>query len=171
MNLTCTIKCIALVIITSATACWGLNSDNNQLLHISSNQATIDFQTGTVSYIGNVLANQGTRQLTGNKLKVNKAKTGGAQDVTAYGNPAKAQYQPTVESKLARGQAKMITYEFTSHIFKFQNDARLEQNNNVFTGPLIIYNTTSKVVHSPTNQLQPTTIILPPYNQEKPPHD
>jgi lipopolysaccharide transport protein LptA len=102
---------------------------------------------------------------------VNKAKSGGAQSVTAYGNPAYAQYQPTLQSTTAHGQAQMITYNFPSYLFIFKNQARLEQNNNIFTGPLITYNTKSKEVHSPTNKLVPTIITLPPYNQEKFPHD
>ncbi|MDO8953590.1 MAG: lipopolysaccharide transport periplasmic protein LptA [Gammaproteobacteria bacterium] len=171
MNPKLAIKLLLALSMLKCMTSWGLISDNNQLLHVTSNQATIDFTAGQVIYSGNVAASQGSRHLSGNTLMVNKAKTGGAQDVTAYGNPAKTHYQPTPQSQIAYGQAQIITYIFPSHIFKFQKEARLDQNNNIFTGPLIIYNTNTKVVHSPTNSLEPTTIILPPYNQERAKND
>jgi lipopolysaccharide transport protein LptA len=122
---------------------------------------------GMVTYEGNVAAHQGSRQLTGDKLILAKSQTGGVQNVTAYGNPARSQYQPSPQSQIAHGQAQSISYIFPMHVLQFQDDARLEQNNNIFTGPLIIYNTETKVVQSPINNQTPTTITLPPYNQEK----
>lgn len=164
-------KLIVGFLLLLSISAWGLTSDNDKLLHITSNQAMVDFNNGTVAYQGSVVADQGTRHLTADKLVLNKAPKDGVQNVIAYGNPAKTQYLPAPGSTLAHGQAQIITYIFPSHIFKFQDHAKLDQNNNIFTGPLIIYNTSTKVVHSPVNSLEPTTIILPPYDQEKLPHD
>jgi lipopolysaccharide export system protein LptA len=165
------VRNLLLSVIFISGHCLGLDSDNNQPLHITSTQATLDFNAGTMTYQGNVAASQGSRKLDGDKLILSKSQNGGVQDVTAYGNPAKSQYQPSPQDQIAHGQAEMISYVFPMHELKFQNNAYLEQNNNIFKGPLIIYNSLSKVVQSPTNNLQPTTIILPPYNQEKLPHE
>ncbi|MDF2690510.1 MAG: lipopolysaccharide transporter [Gammaproteobacteria bacterium] len=124
-----------------------------------------------MTYQGNVAAKQGSRQLSGDKLVLSKAQGGGVQDVTAFGNPARSQYQPSPQDHIAHGQAQIISYIFTQHVLKFQDNAYLNQNNNIFKGPLIIYNTETKVVQSPSNSQVPTTIILPPYTQEKLPHD
>jgi lipopolysaccharide export system protein LptA len=162
---------ILAISLLSSTVCWGLDSDNNQLLHITSSQATLDFNAGTMTYQGNVAASQGTRKLDGDKLILSKAQGGGVQNVTAYGNPAKSQYQPDPQDQIAHGQAQIISYIFPLHELRFQDNAYLEQNNNIFKGPLITYNSQTKTVQSPTNNLEPTTITLPPYNQEKLPHD
>jgi lipopolysaccharide export system protein LptA len=165
------VRNLLLACILIKSSALGLVSDNNQLLHITSTQATLDFNAGTMTYEGNVAASQGSRKLNGDKLILSKSANGGVQDVTAYGNPAKSQYQPSPQDQIAHGQAQAISYIFPLHELKFQNNAYLEQNNNIFKGPLIVYNSQTKIVQSPTNNQEPTTIILPPYNQEKLPHE
>jgi len=149
-----------------APMAWGLPSDQQKLLHVSSQQLVINATQNTATYTGNVHAQQGTRQLWGDKTVIVRDTSGQLQSITTYGDPAKTQYLPKPGGTLAKGQAKTIHYIPGQNLVQYQHNAIIQQAGNIFKGEVIDYNTVTRIVTSPDTNQEQTIIILPPYDQE-----
>jgi len=74
---------------------------------------------------------------------------------------------PEGQTHYTYGHSKKIQYIPAENLVKLEQDAHLEQNGNIIQGPLITYNTKTQLAESPSTAAGATTIILPPYDQEK----
>lgn len=138
-------------------------------LHVTSREASVNLEQGVATYKGDVVAVQGVRKLNSNTLSVNRDKSGAIDSFVAKGDPAKTEDQPNPKSGMAYGQARSIYYYPGQALVKYVDQARFTQGGNVFEGDELVYNITTQVVESPKvpHGSGTTTIILPPYSEQK----
>lgn len=160
---------LCLLSLSCAFAAAPTANQNSLPITVTSDTATVDLNAGTAVYNGNVIANQGTRKLTGNALTITRGNNGNIQSFMAQGNPATTQEKPSADATIATGQAKTIYYLPEQNLVKYVNQAKFTQGGNVFTGDLITYNTATQIVSAPKTKsgTGTTTIIIPPYSQNK----
>ncbi len=141
---------------------------NNLLIHVTSKKAVVDGIKGLATYSGDVVAVQGERKLMSKTLTVHRGQNGQIESFVAVGKPAKTQDRPSEKSGMAYGEADTIYYYPGEALVKYVNQARFTQGGNVFMGDELNYNITTQVVSSPkVSQGTDTTIILPPYVDQK----
>lgn len=141
---------------------------HGELIHVSSDQMVIDAAKHTATYLDKVKAHQGQRTLSADRLVINQGKSNSVQKTTAYGNPAVSTYtSPDKEHKKSIGKARQIIYIPNQHLVRYQHNASLEQDGNIFKGQIINYNTQTEIANSPSNPLHPTVITIPPYDRHK----
>jgi lipopolysaccharide export system protein LptA len=134
--------------------------DDTQPLTINSDSFHFDNQTGIATYTGNVLATQGSRRLTGDRLEVHRdEKTQKMSEIIVHGNPARYEGLTDPDKPLLHAQAKLITYKITTQFLTLQNDAQVEQQGNIYRADKIEYDGIKDTVYSPPSTAQ-TTIIL-----------
>lgn len=139
-----------------------------QLIYVSSDQMLINAQTHVATYFNQVKAHQGQRTLAANKLVIEQGKSSSVQQMTAYGNPAISTYMPPDKKhKESIGKAQQIVYIPNQNLVRYQHDASLEQDGNIFKGQIINYNTLTQTASSPSTPLHPTVITIPAYDNDK----
>lgn len=146
---------------------FALPTDGTQLLHINSERLTLDVFENRAIYQGDVYAKQGSRQLWGNKLVIQRSTQGQLESVTTYGAPAKTQSMPKPEGAVAVGQANTIYYFPVQNLVRYQGDVIVKQSGNIFKGEVFDYNTQTQLITGPSTEAEQSTIILPAYNQNK----
>lgn len=155
------------ILITLPLPVCALTSDDQQPLHITSNGANLDYKAGVLTYTGNVIAIQGTQQLNGDKLVIQRNSNGQIDNITIYGSPARYRGLPDVNQPVVHAEALMMTYQPGLHLFTLRDQAKIEQNGNVSQAPLITYNTLTQIVDSPQNSQGRTTMIIQPYSKQQ----
>ena len=139
-----------------------------QMIHVTSEQMVININNHTATYVNQVKAHQGQRTLAADKLVIDQGNSSSVQQMTAYGNPAVSTYTPeNKQRKESVGKAKQIIYIPDQNLVRYQNNASLEQDGNIFKGQIINYNTQTEIASSPSTPLHPTVITIPPYDSHK----
>ena len=146
---------------------YALASDGTKLLHINSQQLFINVPDKQAIYQGNVHAKQGTRQLWGNRLVIKQNQQNQLHSVITYGEPAKTQSITKIDGPLTTGQADTIYYLPQQDLIRYQGNAIVKQAGNIFKGAYFDYNTRTKLITGPSTHAEESTIILPPYDQNK----
>jgi len=138
-----------------------------KLIHVSSGQMFINAEKHIATYLDQVSAHQGQRTISADKLVIDQGHTSSVQQMIAYGNPAISTYtSDNKKHKKSIGKAKQIIYIPSQHLVRYQHDASLEQNGNIFKGQIINYNIHTEIASSPSNPLNPTVITIPPYDSQ-----
>jgi lipopolysaccharide export system protein LptA len=147
---------------------FALSSDSQKTCHISAKQIIFEQKSHTITYLGDVIATQGSTQLYGDKLVFYLNKQNQLLKMIDYGNPAKYSSLPHAKGHRLYAQAKIINYDVKHHTVLLLHDGRITQNHDMFYGPHILYNTAQGVVLSTTDSSkQRTVIILTPENHIK----
>lgn len=142
-------------------------SQKDKLVHIHSQQLTVDGAKSRATYQGNVHATRGTRQLWGDRLVIQETPTHQLHSIITYGHPARTQSIAKPGNPPATGQAETIYYWPDQHLLRYIGHAKLEQSGNIFKGEYFDYNTLTKQMIGPSTNKEQSTILLPPYQQEK----
>ena len=125
-----------------------LADDSAQLLHIQSNTFNYQDQRLQGIYQGNVIATQGSRYLTADKLVIQLTPDKQISQVDAYGTPAHYHYQPNPGDPLVYASANNIRYNPSQNMLSLIGNGEVQQNGNVFKGSLITYNTQTQIIES-----------------------
>lgn len=142
-----------------------LNTDRHEILHAKSNSATLDHNTRISTYRGNVIVDQGTTHLTGDTLTVHTNEKNQVTDVITLGTAKKlATYRtiPELGKKEFYAEAETIQYYPQQNKVLFIGKAKATQDQHIFTGPRIEYDTVQQIVTSPASKEGRTTIVLQP---------
>ncbi len=132
-----------------------------QNLTINSDTFHFDNQTGIATYTGNVIATQGERHLTGDRLEIYRDEKSGKMDhIIIYGKPA--HYEgPTEEGKPPIfAKALEITYNIPTKFLTLTGDAQVKQEGDIYRSHIIEYDGIKETVYSPPSNKGQTTIIL-----------
>ena len=144
---------------------FALDSDNQQLIHITSDHFHYDGTKDQGTYAGNVVANQGSRHLTSDQTIIHFIpKTSTVSLIDALGTPAHYQYQPKPQDNLVYASAHDIQYNPATNILSLIHQASITQNGNLLQGSLITYNTNTQIAESNGTQAadgKPILIIQP----------
>lgn len=115
-----------------------LPEDSQQPIQIDADAAELDQNRNLATYHGNVRMQQGTMQVTADKMTIElRDKT--VVRITAEGNNAHYQQQLKADDSMVSANARTITYYTQDERVSLVGDATLTQNRNQFSGAAINY--------------------------------
>lgn len=129
---------LAALLLALPTLAGALPSDSKQPIKITADRAELDENSGVAVYIGNVQMQQGTLEVTADRLTIHTAGEH-VTKVRAEGNRAHYQQQPSADAELVQANANVITYYLDEERVRLEGDAELIQDQDVFTGGEIVY--------------------------------
>ncbi|EIK44405.1 OstA-like protein [Cellvibrio sp. BR] len=148
----------------SVTA-WALPSDKNETIRGSADNLTVDQKNGVATYTGSVEIRQGSLIINADSIIIHTNNEGGVEKMIATGSPAKFQQQPEAEQGVVTASAKQITYTPNNEHLLLIEDASVEQNGAVMSGPHIDYDLVKEVMKAEGNNTgegQRIEIVIPP---------
>lgn len=140
-----------------------LDTDQYEAMHVVSDTATYDRDHHTITYEGHVQVEQGTSHLDGDKVIIYQMPddSNKTQQVIAYGQPAHYSTIPQLNKSRLFVEALKITYDPNTKTVLLEDQGRVTQDGNIFSGPHIWYDMVNGVVHSvkgPGNERTEVTI-------------
>ena len=139
--------CLLIGLFIFSPTAWSLPDDKNQPIHIKSDKAEIDDSKGISIYIGNVNLDQGTINLVADKVTIYSDENGISR-ITALGEPASFQQQQEENKPLMHAYGKTIDYFLSEERIELRKNAKLEQDQNIFTGESIDYDISQRKVNA-----------------------
>ncbi|MCO6441481.1 MAG: lipopolysaccharide transport periplasmic protein LptA [Nitrococcus mobilis] len=117
------------------------DSDRDQPIKLSANQAEIDNVKGVSVYRGDVVLTQGTLRITGEVMHIYYAPDSRALDrIIVEGHPATYRELPEGESEYVHAKApRMEYYETGPRRIRLLQGATLWQGSNTFRGNQVVY--------------------------------
>lgn len=161
---------IGLAAMGAITTAWALDSDKYAPMHVISDTATYDRNQHTITYEGSVQMNQGTSHLDGDKVIVYQIPDSNNKidKIIAFGKPAHYSTLPQANKSRLFVEALKITYNPVKRTVLLEENGRVNQDGNIFTGPHIWYDMVNGVVHSQaTTGKQRTEMIIQPQSTPK----
>lgn len=134
------LRLAALLLALLPMLAWGLSSDRNQPIQIEADRATLDENEGISTYEGNVLLQQGTLTLRGNRMTVHIVDNQ-VEKVILEGRPAS--YSQRLEGKTTKQQAEAgrIEYQAGAQRMILQQAARIwQEETEEFSSDRIVIN-------------------------------
>ena len=126
----------ALVVFIQTT--FALDSDRDQPASVEADEVEYDFRTGVRTYKGNVIVEQGSLRITGDKLVV-IYKDDKLESATAWGNLASFKQRPEGKSQDVVGKGKRILLDQIKNTLTLVESASLQQGTDVAKGEMIVY--------------------------------
>lgn len=157
--------CLFLTLLTVGvlTPAQALDTDKYQPMKVSSNSATYDRDNHTITYEGNVQAEQGSSHLDGDKLIVYQTEENRVKEAVTFGKPAHYDTLPSPDKKRLYVEALKITYNPNDKTVLLEGNGKVTQDGNVFTGSHIWYDMVNGIVRSqPTKTNERTVVIIQP---------
>ncbi|MCV9879742.1 lipopolysaccharide ABC transporter substrate-binding protein LptA [Brenneria izbisi] len=144
-----------------------LTGDSNQPIHIDSEQQSLDMQSNTVTFTGNVVVKQGTIEVKADKVVVTQPQgERGREVVEGYGNPVTF-YQMQDNGKPVKGHARKVRYELANDFLVLTGDAYLEQVDSNVKGDRITYLVKQQQMEAFSDKgKRVTTVLVPSQLQE-----
>jgi lipopolysaccharide export system protein LptA len=130
-----------------STPSYALPGDKEQPIHIKSDTAEIDDAKGISIYRGNVNIDQGSINLTAEVVTIYNNKEG-ISKVIAVGNPAHYRQQNEVDEPLTHAFGDTINYLLADERIELRKNAKLEQQQDYFTGDRIDYDMKNRIVNA-----------------------
>ncbi len=126
-----------------AAGAFDLESD--QPIRVNADSARLDDMTGTATYTGDVLVQQGETRLEADRVVLHRDEQGLTR-IEAEGDPARYRQPGTDGSGQTDARALRITYSAPDSRLVFEEQAVIGQNGNRFSGNRIDYDSTRRVV-------------------------
>jgi len=128
-----------------------LESDRDQPIHIQADSAVVDENTGSSTYLGNVIIDQGSMHIEADEIRILTADDEVIQ-IIASANPetgkkARYQQQPPEANSPVVASAQEITYFVQEARLHLQGEALLQQVDDTFRGELLYYDVTRGIVN------------------------
>lgn len=146
-----------------------LPSDRNQPIYIQSDRAEQDKKKGITIYQGKVQMNQGTLQITADKITIHSINNK-MNRIVAKGFPAHFQQIPAEGKKLVVAEGNTIEYLLTKEQLYILERASIKQEGQLMTGERIDYNIKDAVVVAAgdsSDSDQRIHIVIPPQNADE----
>ena len=131
-------RVLSIVLLLHLPTALGLDSDRDQPATVEADEVEYDFRTGERTYKGNVIVEQGSMRITGDKLIV-IYKNDQLQSATATGSPASFKQRPEGKSQDVVGKAKKIHLDQVKNILTLVDSASLQQGPDQAKGETIVY--------------------------------
>lgn len=146
-------------------ALWALESDRNQPIAIEADQGSLDQNSQTTTFTGNVKLRQGTMYVNAARVVAHKD-TAGNQIINASGSPVTFGQQ--LEKKgLVKGQGNHVHYESVSGIVTLTGNAKVQRGGDMASGQTIVYNTRTEVYTVNSAQKGRVHVIIQPQNKKQ----
>ena len=163
-----------LVLAMFAGPVHGLSTDAQQPVQIEADFAELDDEEHTTVYVGNVVVDQGSMHMTGDRLRVNFTADKDLKDAYLEGRPATFKQTPDHDDDM-HGQALQIEYHAEQSLLNLIEKARVTQGERLFEGHRINYDTKKSIItarsaradkadkdHYPKDGSGRVRIIIPP---------
>lgn len=147
---------------------YALPSDKNETIRGSADKLTVDQKNGVATYTGSVIIQQGTLVISADSIVIHTNPNNDVEKMVAQGNPARFQQQPEKDQGLVTAAAKEITYTPNNQRLLLVENASVEQNGAVMSGPRIDYDLVKEVMKAAGessvdgNRQQRIEIVIPP---------
>lgn len=122
--------------------------DAEQPVEVEADRLDLDDRAGTAVYIGNVDIRQGTMQLTGDRVEIQRNDAGELTRVMAHGQRAYIEQQPDPNQPVVRGWGRTIVYHVAERRVELIDRAELHQGGDTFEGGYLEYFLDSRVVQA-----------------------
>lgn len=162
--------------------CWALSTDRNQSIEVSADRFDGDEVKQTAVYTGAVVVNQGSMQITGERLEL-RVTPKGYRQATVTGKPSKFRQQQDPKAKnpvdeWVNAQATRIVYDEETDTITLEGGARLARTENgrerdTMQGERIVYDmrnarSTVEGAKTSTGGRQRVTTVIAPRNETAP---
>ena len=150
-----------------STNLFALESDAKQPITIDSNGATYDERSELSTYIGNVVATQGSIRVNSDKLDVH-FKGGEAEKLVFSGKSARFKQTPSAGGKDITGQASTGEFYPKRNLLVLIGDATVLQGNGTYSSDYIEYDIKTSLVKagdksaSTDNSKQRVHVVIQP---------
>lgn len=131
----CRVAALALALAASGAA--ALDSDRRKPASIEADRVEIDRPAGESRYYGNVVFEQGTLRITGDRMKL-QAPGGAVEHAEVHGERATIRQQ-TEAGDIVHARAQHIIYEVSDGLITLIDNAELERAGDRFTAARIEY--------------------------------
>ncbi|HSC66325.1 MAG TPA: lipopolysaccharide transport periplasmic protein LptA [Cellvibrio sp.] len=149
-----------------------LPSDKNETIRGSADNLTVDQKNGVATYTGTVKITQGSLMISADSIVIHTNADSSVEKMIATGNPARFQQQPEKDQGVVTASAKQITYTPNNEHLVLIQDASVEQNGAVMSGPHIDYDLVKEVMKAAgtksANGAQRIEIVIPPKGKGDP---
>lgn len=144
-----------------------LPSDKNETIRGSADNLTVDQKNGLATYTGSVKIEQGSLAISADSIVIHTNADSSVEKMIATGNPARFQQQPEKDQGVVTAAAKQITYTPNNERLVLIEDASVEQNGAVMSGPHIDYDLLKEVMKAAGKNGAPGNgqrieIVIPP---------
>lgn len=116
-----------------------LESDARSPIEVVADQLDIDDQSGMAVYTGDVDIRQGSMQLTGDRVEIERNDAGEVSRITAIGGRAYIEQQPAPDEPVVRGWGNTIIYHASERRVELIDQAELHQARDTFDGGYVQY--------------------------------
>lgn len=140
--------------LTLTSMAWGAGSamaqqpDAEQPIEIAADRLDLDDQAGTAVYTGEVDIRQGSMQITGDRVELQRNASGELSRVTAQGERAYIEQQPDPEQPVVRGWGRSLVYHVAERRVELIDRAELHQAGDTFDGGYLEYFLDRRVVQA-----------------------
>jgi lipopolysaccharide export system protein LptA len=155
----------------SSVKVHALPTDRNETIRGSADNLVIDQKNGLATYTGTVKIEQGSLLIFADSIVVHTNADSSIEKLVATGNPARFQQQPNLDQNIIKAAAKEITYTPNDERLLLIEDASIEQNGAVMSGPYIDYDLLKEVMKANSKSSsdgngdnQRIEIVIPPKN-------
>ena len=155
------------VVIGYSAASQALPNDKNETIRGSADNLTVDQKNGIATYTGSVTISQGSLKISADSIVIHTNPDSSVEKMIATGNPARFQQQPEPNQGVVTAAAKQITYTPNNEHLVLIEDASVEQNGAVMSGPHIDYDLVKEVMKAAgtktsSGEGQRIEIVIPP---------
>ncbi len=136
---------LLVVLAVMAQPCQALSTDPQQPVQIEADFAELDDEEHTTVYVGNVVVDQGSMHMTGDRLRVNFTENKDMKEAYLEGRPATFKQTPDHDDDV-HGQALKIEYHAEQSLLNLIEKARVTQGERLFEGHRINYDTKKSII-------------------------
>ncbi|MCD6008321.1 lipopolysaccharide transport periplasmic protein LptA [Halomonas sp. IOP_31] len=124
-----------------AAPALALDSDADQPINIAADRLDLDDRAGTAVYTGDVDMQQGSMQLTAQRVEIKRNDQGEVTQVTAIGDAERAylEQRPAPDDPLVKGWGDTIIYYAGERRVELVGQAELRQTRDTFSGAYVEY--------------------------------
>ncbi len=127
-----------------------------ETITITADKADFDQALGVANYYSNVKLTQDANTLIAEQLKLQRGQNNKIKVVTATGNPTS--FNSSTDN--FAGEAKVIHFYPQDNVIELHENAVLVQNGDTITGPLLVYNLSSKELQSKGTEQEKSMVTI-----------
>ncbi|PCK09522.1 MAG: lipopolysaccharide transport periplasmic protein LptA [Alteromonadaceae bacterium] len=132
------------------TSAWALKTDSQQSVKINAGNTEFDIRTGTTTFSGEVIMQQGSMQISADTL-ITYGKLNNTTKIIATGRPARFTQIPAVDAAPVVAIANRIEYHVDKKTLSLIDNASLDQDGVSLSGKKIEYDVSRAIVKAGDN--------------------
>lgn len=135
-------------LLLGSTPAQALEGDAGAPIEVEADRRDLDDRAGTAVYTGDVDIRQGSMQLTGARVEIQRNDQGQLTRATATGERAYIEQKPAPDEPLVRGWGRTIVYHVAERRIELIDRAELHQGGDTFDGGYLEYFLDRRVVQA-----------------------